>query len=116
MGVANLRGNLCGVVDLAAFMGRSMEKPRTELMLSQCWLVAFNPLLETNSALLVDQAFCLCNKIASIIRYIIQIAEVIRVKKNIVIASPVPQKLCGLIKAKEILMATIISPTKTNIR
>lgn len=55
MGVANLRGNLCGVVDLAAFMGRSMEKPRTELMLSQCWLVAFNPLLETNSALLVDR-------------------------------------------------------------
>ena len=49
-------------------------------------------------------------------RYIIQIAEAIRVKKNIVIASPVPQKLCGLIKAKEILMATTISPTKTNIR
>ena len=67
-------------------------------------------------AFLFPYAFCLCNKIASIMRYIIQIAEAIRVKKNIVIASPVPQKLCGLIKAKEILMATIISPTKTNIR
>ena len=55
MGVANLRGNLCGVVDLAAFMGVSASKPRSEMALSQCWLVALNPLLETNVALLADR-------------------------------------------------------------
>ena len=54
-GVANLRGNLCGVVDLAAFMGVSASKPRSEMALSQCWLVALNPLLETNVALLADR-------------------------------------------------------------
>ena len=55
MGVTNLRGNLCGVVDLAAFMGTAPAKPRSEMALAQCWLVAFNPLLETNCALLADR-------------------------------------------------------------
>ena len=55
MGVANLRGNLCGVVDLAAFMMGAPDKARSEMALSQCWLVAFNPLLETNAALLADR-------------------------------------------------------------
>lgn len=52
LGVANLRGSLHGVVDLAAFFGlrRSTEGQR-----DQSRLVAFNPLLELNGALLVDR-------------------------------------------------------------
>ncbi|MDO5086806.1 MAG: chemotaxis protein CheW [Comamonadaceae bacterium] len=55
LGVANLRGGLSGVVDLAAFMRGAAAEPRGELALAQCRLVAFNPLLETNCALLVDR-------------------------------------------------------------
>lgn len=55
LGVANLRGGLSGVVDLAAFMQGAATAPRSELALGQCRLVAFNPLLETNCALLVDR-------------------------------------------------------------
>ena len=52
LGVANLRGSLHGVVDLAAFFGlrRHHEAPRETSR-----LVAFNPSLEVNSALLVDR-------------------------------------------------------------
>jgi twitching motility protein PilI len=52
LGVANLRGNLHGVVDLAAFfgVGRSGDAPR-----DQARMVAFNPSLEVNGALLVDR-------------------------------------------------------------
>lgn len=51
LGVANLRGHLHSVVDLAAFLGLKNGVPARE---ASC-LVAFNPQLETNCALLVDR-------------------------------------------------------------
>jgi twitching motility protein PilI len=51
MGVANLRGGLHGVVDLAGFLGvRSASSVR-----ENAWLVAFNSTLDINCAVLVDQ-------------------------------------------------------------
>lgn len=51
LGVANLRGGLHGVVDLAAFFGLDgAQGPR-----DQARLVALNPALEVNCALLVDR-------------------------------------------------------------
>ncbi len=51
MGVANLRGGLHGVVDLAGFLGvRTPSSGR-----DQSWLVAFNSALDINCAVLVDQ-------------------------------------------------------------
>lgn len=71
MGVANLRGGLFGVIDLVAFVGSSFgaklpgdesarEEPgqaleRSEVQLGQCHLVALNPLLDVNCAVLVDR-------------------------------------------------------------
>lgn len=55
LGMANLRGGLCGVVDLEAFISGKDSKPRSELALGQVRLVALNPLLEVNCALLVDR-------------------------------------------------------------
>jgi twitching motility protein PilI len=56
LGVANLRGGLSAVVDLAAFVrGAGAPKARSESELTQCRLVALNPLLEANCALLVDR-------------------------------------------------------------
>jgi twitching motility protein PilI len=55
MGVANLRGGLYGVVDLAAFLQGQGSRQRTENELAQCHLVALNPLLGVNCVLLVDQ-------------------------------------------------------------
>ncbi len=52
-GVANLRGNLYGVVDLAAFFG--VRPPHAETARDESRLVVFNPSLETNAALLVDR-------------------------------------------------------------
>lgn len=54
MGVANLRGSLSGVVDLAAFITGEADKPRADTALAQCRLVALNPVLEAHCALLVD--------------------------------------------------------------
>ena len=51
LGVANLRGYLNGVVDLAAFLG--LGRPGASRDESR--LVAFNPALDTNCALLVDR-------------------------------------------------------------
>ena len=54
LGVANLRGGLHGVVDLAAFLGLKTAAgaaPQRE----QSRLVAFNPNLGINCALLVDR-------------------------------------------------------------
>ena len=53
MGVANLRGALAGVIDLAAFLGASSA--RTEQALTETSLLAFNAALEVNVALLVDR-------------------------------------------------------------
>jgi twitching motility protein PilI len=55
LGVANLRGGLFGVVDLGALLGGKPERARTEADLAQCRLLALNPVLETNAALLVDR-------------------------------------------------------------
>ena len=55
MGVANLRGGLHGVVDLGAFVEGAGPIRRTELELTQSRLVALNPMLDTNCAVLVDR-------------------------------------------------------------
>jgi len=54
VGVANLRGRLHGVVDLAAFLGLRRQ-PLGESAREQCRLIAFNPSLELNCAVLVDR-------------------------------------------------------------
>jgi twitching motility protein PilI len=51
LGVANLRGHLHGVVDLAGFLGVKGNEPLRE----QSRLVAFNASLDINCALLVDR-------------------------------------------------------------
>jgi twitching motility protein PilI len=51
LGVANLRGHLHGVVDLAGFLGVKAVEPLRE----QSRLVAFNAGLDLNCALLVDR-------------------------------------------------------------
>ncbi|QTX19955.1 chemotaxis protein CheW [Comamonas aquatica] len=52
-GVANLRGTLAGVVDLCAFLGHPVE--RTEQSLHEVSLLAVNPTLQVNAALVVDR-------------------------------------------------------------
>ena len=54
LGVANLRGQLHGVVDLAAFLGLRLTLPRDALR-EQARLLAFNPALGSHSAVLVDR-------------------------------------------------------------
>ena len=49
-GVVNLRGGVCTVIDLAAFLGL-----RSAAVLAQARLVAFNTALGVNGALLVDR-------------------------------------------------------------
>jgi len=51
-GVANLRGSLCGVVDLASFLGEGGL--RNELSWPNVRLVTFNPELDVNCALMID--------------------------------------------------------------
>ena len=53
LGIANLRGALMGVVDLAQLLGQ--ERVRSEQELLDCSLLAFSPALEINTALLVDR-------------------------------------------------------------
>ncbi|MBC7683386.1 MAG: chemotaxis protein CheW [Ferruginibacter sp.] len=55
LGVANLRGGLCGVVDLVQFMGYDTPLARSDAVLSECSLLSFNAGMELNCALLVDQ-------------------------------------------------------------
>jgi twitching motility protein PilI len=54
-GVANLRGGLHGVVDLATFLGLGRESPGLEGTRDQARLLALNPALGVNCALLVDR-------------------------------------------------------------
>ena len=54
LGVANLRGQLHGVVDLAAFLGLRLPLARDALR-DQARLLAFNPALGSHSAVLVDR-------------------------------------------------------------
>ena len=51
LGVANLRGKLHGVVDLAGFLGIRGSEPTRE----QSWFVAFNNELDINCAVMVDR-------------------------------------------------------------
>ncbi|MEG0555269.1 MAG: chemotaxis protein CheW [Comamonas sp.] len=53
LGIANLRGTLAGVVDLALLLNHG--RSRSEQELSETSLLAFNSALEVNAALLVDQ-------------------------------------------------------------
>lgn len=55
MGVANLRGGLSAVVDLASFVQGRESRARQDNELAQCRMVALNPLLDTNCALMVDR-------------------------------------------------------------
>lgn len=53
IGVSNLRGNLFGIVDLARFIGLAPEGHEGQR--NQSRLVALNPSLDVNCALLVDR-------------------------------------------------------------
>ena len=55
LGVANLRGGLFGVVDLAGYMGARTPGPRTDSGRAESRLVALNAALEVNCALLIDR-------------------------------------------------------------
>ncbi len=54
LGVANLRGQLHGVVDLAAFLGLRAPLAR-DAVREQARLLAFNPTMGSHSAVLVDR-------------------------------------------------------------
>lgn len=53
LGVANLRGGLCGVVDLAAFLSGVPTAADTDR--AECSLLTFNHALELNGALVIDR-------------------------------------------------------------
>lgn len=55
LGVANLRGGLYGVVDLASFVGGRAPQQRSDAGRAESRLVALNALLEINCALLIDR-------------------------------------------------------------
>ena len=55
LGVANLRGGLHGVVDLAAFLGVKPAAAGAAAAREQSRLIALNPNLNVNCALLVDR-------------------------------------------------------------
>jgi twitching motility protein PilI len=55
LGVANLRGGLFGVVDLASFVAGGPPSARAELARPDSRLVALNAVLSVNCALLIDR-------------------------------------------------------------
>lgn len=55
MGVANLRGGLFGVVDLARFLLDVLPSVRTDTPVSECSLLSLSAGTEVNCALLVSQ-------------------------------------------------------------
>ncbi len=55
LGVANLRGGLYGVVDLGRYVAGAAPAGRVDASRDQSRLVALNPVLEVNCALLVDR-------------------------------------------------------------
>jgi len=55
LGVANLRGGLYGVVDLASFVGGQEPAQRSDATRAESRLVALNSALEVNCALLIDR-------------------------------------------------------------
>jgi len=55
LGVANLRGGLYGVVDLASYVGGQPPAQRSDAARAEARVIALNSLLEINCALLVDR-------------------------------------------------------------
>jgi twitching motility protein PilI len=55
LGVANLRGGLYGVVDLASFVAGRAPAQRSDATRAESRLVALNAALEVNCALLIDR-------------------------------------------------------------
>jgi twitching motility protein PilI len=55
LGVAALRGALCGVVDLGHFLAVDSLGVRNESTLADCKLLTFNAALQINCALVLDQ-------------------------------------------------------------
>lgn len=55
LGVANLRGGLFGVVDLASYVTGQPPQVRSDALRAESRLVALNALLDVNCALLVDR-------------------------------------------------------------
>lgn len=55
VGVANLRGGLFGVVDLASYISGKPPLPTNELIRSDSRLVSLNSALEINCVLLIDK-------------------------------------------------------------
>ncbi len=55
LGVSNLRGGLFGVVDFASFITGQMPARRSDSAREQARLVALNPALEINCAILIDR-------------------------------------------------------------
>jgi twitching motility protein PilI len=55
LGVANLRGGLYGVIDLASFVGGKLPAQRSDAGRAESRLVALNTMLDVNSALLIDR-------------------------------------------------------------
>lgn|SRR5574341_276076 len=55
LGVANLRGGLHGVVDLAGFFGLKSQAVSNDYAREQSRLIAFNPSMQINCAMLVDK-------------------------------------------------------------
>ena len=62
LGVANLRGGLFGVVDLASYVSGHTALPKIELARKESRLIALNSALEVNCALLVDRLAGLRNQ------------------------------------------------------
>lgn len=62
LGVANLRGGLFGVVDLASFVTGQNAAPKTELARKESRLMAMNGALDINCALLIDRLAGLRNQ------------------------------------------------------
>jgi twitching motility protein PilI len=55
LGVANIRGGLYGVVDLASYMAGRAPSQRSDAGRAESRLVALNSLFEVNCALLIDR-------------------------------------------------------------
>ena len=66
LGVANLRGGLFGVVDMAAYVTGRPVPAKGEMARSESRLVALNAALEVNCALLIDKLAGLRNQDAFI--------------------------------------------------
>ena len=62
LGVANLRGGLFGVVDLASYLSGQSMPLKTEFALKESRLIALNSALDVNCALLIDRLAGLRNQ------------------------------------------------------